>query len=122
MISRVREKLEELDYLIDEQEISFDRIDSSTFLIEGRIVFVDGSILEFIEYSSPENHDYRFQYMDDQKELFRRWDSSPHHEIENFPFHLHIDEETVESSPEKNLVEVLDDVELLILSDHTQPI
>jgi hypothetical protein len=32
MISKVREELEDLDYLIDEQRLSFDRIDVLQFL------------------------------------------------------------------------------------------
>lgn len=54
MISKVREELEDLDYLIDEQRLSFDRIDSSTVLMEGSIIFVDGSRLEFTESNSPD--------------------------------------------------------------------
>lgn len=37
MISKIREKLGDLDYLIDEEDLSFDRIDGSTVLLKGDI-------------------------------------------------------------------------------------
>lgn len=116
MISKVREELEDLDYLIDEQRLSFDRIDSSTVLMEGSIIFVDGSKLEFTEFNSPDNHDYRFHFMDETEDLIKRWDNAPHHDdVETFPEHVHT-EKGVEPSKEKNLVEVLNLVEDIVLN------
>lgn len=116
MISQVRETLEELDYIIDEQDLSFDRIDSSTVLLKGSIVFVDGSRLDFTEFNSPDNHDYRFQFMDENNDLIKRWDNPPHHDVETFPAHVHT-ENGVKPSEEKYLPEVLETVEETALSN-----
>lgn len=116
MISQVRETLEELDYVIDEQDLSFERIDSSTVLLKGSIVFVDGSRLEFTEFESPDNHDYRFQFMNQDNDLIRRWDNSPHHDVETFPDHVHTGD-GVKPSEEKYMPEILKLVEETVLSN-----
>lgn len=49
MISKIREKLDSLNYLIEEQDLTFEKIDENTFKLEGRIVFSNGYILDFME-------------------------------------------------------------------------
>jgi hypothetical protein len=116
MISEVRNKLDNIDYLVEDVDTNFERIDTATVLLQGRIVFVDGSVLEFKEFRSPDNHDYRFHFMGSEGELIRRWDNAPHHDVETFPYHVHT-EDGVEPSEEKDLLNVLSILENLVLED-----
>jgi Family of unknown function (DUF6516) len=47
--------------------------------IKGRIIFLDGSTLEFSEQLPVTRRKYRLQYMDAQQDILARWDSAPHH-------------------------------------------
>ncbi|MFB6159419.1 MAG: DUF6516 family protein [Candidatus Nanohalobium sp.] len=118
MISSIWRKLDSLGYIVEEQDISFERIDEETFRIDGKIVFANGYSLEFMEYSSPENHDYRFHLMDESDNLVKRWDNAPHHEeLENFPFHVHVSEDKIEPDKQRELVSVLDEIEKIIVEN-----
>jgi hypothetical protein len=65
---------------------------------EGKIVFYDGSILEFTESITPERFKYRYHYMKVNNELIFRYDNVPHHrEIATFPDHKHYLNAVVES-------------------------
>lgn len=113
----VVKKLEEIDYLVTEQQIDTESIDSETTILRGRIQFIDGSSLHFMEYRGSETHDYRFQWMDQNKSLIRRWDNAHHHQdLENFPFHVHTPEK-VRPSREMTLSKVLEKVQELILEE-----
>ncbi len=113
----VAEKLQEIAYLITDQEIDIESVDPQTTVLRGDIHFINGSILHFMEYTAPETHDYRFHYMDGDENLIRRWDSAPHHQgLENFPFHVHTPEGT-ESSREMTFDKILEKVEDLILEE-----
>jgi len=58
--------------------------------LKGRIVFLDGSTLDFSEQLPVERAKFRFHYMDAENNLIARWDSAPHHrELSTFPFHVH---------------------------------
>ena len=47
--------------------------------LKGRIVFLDGSTLDFSEQLPVERAKFRFHYMDAENNLIARWDSAPHH-------------------------------------------
>lgn len=116
MISEsVARKLEEMAHLIAEQQFDTEFVDLKTVILRGYLRFIDGSLLHFMEYTGPETHDYRFQYMDENKNLIRRWDNAPHYRnLKNFPFHVHTPED-VEPSSEITLSRVLEKVKGLIL-------
>ncbi len=106
--SQVRSKLEELSWIILEQTINFDLISKSMGVIEGTLIFLDNSILEFMELVGEEGTEYRFHFMDKDKNLIYRWDSAPHYKrVSSFPYHLHT-KRKVEESRQMNLIEVLD--------------
>jgi hypothetical protein len=66
--------------------------------VEGKIVFYDGSILEFTESITPERFKYRYHYMNSNSELIFRYDNVPHHhDIATFPDHKHYPNAIVES-------------------------
>ena len=118
MISKIREKLDSLNYLIEEQDLTFEKIDENTFKLEGRIVFSNGYILDFMEYSSSRNHDYRFHLMDELKNLVTRWDNAPHHEeLDNFPYHVHESDDVVEPDKERSIIKIFEEVESIIVQD-----
>jgi hypothetical protein len=111
----VLDRLESLSYLLSEQSLDFESVDSETSIIRGELVFVNGFRLDFREFESPDIHDYRFQLMDEDDDLVRRWDTARHHEeLENFPFHVHKPEE-VESSEELTSTEILEKTEEIVL-------
>ncbi|NKQ34470.1 MAG: hypothetical protein HF973_02520 [Chloroflexi bacterium] len=59
------------------------------------IQLVNHDLMEAAEYFVLENdqiqtEDYRFHWMDQNKQLRRRWDNAPHHpEVATFPHHIH---------------------------------
>ena len=108
--SKVQRKLEAIKWIIIEQSINFDFVSDEMSIVTGKLVFIDKSILDFMELVSREEAEYRFQYMDQTKGLICRWDSAPHHkEIPTFPYHIHT-KKGVKESIKVNLIEILDNV------------
>ena len=106
--SKVQGKLEDVKWIVTEQSVSFDFVSEEMGIIIGKLVFVDNTILDFMELVSEKESEYRFQYMDKNKNLICRWDSAPHHkEISTFPYHLHTKNESRESK-KMNFIEILD--------------
>ena len=108
--SKVQSKLEAIKWIIIEQSVNFDLVSDEMGIVTGKLVFLDHSILDFMELISETEPEYRFQYMNKDKGLICRWDSAPHHkEVKTFPYHLHT-KKGVEDSKTVNLIEILDDV------------
>ncbi|MFH1562814.1 MAG: DUF6516 family protein [Nitrospirota bacterium] len=114
-VKQLDQKIEKYQGLILSKSINIEYAEGEeSGTIEGKIVFIDGSMLDFTEWFSTYKFRYRFHYMDRGKSLIARWDSSPHHkEISTFPFHLHIPFGIEESKPLR-LIDVLDIVALKI--------
>jgi hypothetical protein len=82
--------------------------------IKGRLLFLDGSALEFSEQLPTDRRKYRFHYMDGQGNLVLRWDSAPHHrELSTHPFHQHT-LQGVQEHPAITMLEALDEIEAMI--------
>lgn len=106
--SKVQKKLDASRWIIIEQSVNFNFVSDEMGIITGKLVFIDNSILEFMELVSKKEAEYRFQFMDKNKDMLFRWDSAPHHkEIATFPYHVHISKGVKESN-KVNLVEILD--------------
>ena len=106
--SKVQKKLEAMRWLIIEQSINFDFISDEMGIITGKLVFIDNSIFEFMELVSEQEAEYRFHYMDKNKDLIVRWDSAPHYrEIKTFPYHMH-KKKGVKESKKVNFVEIIE--------------
>ena len=106
--SSVQRRLEALKWIIAEQSINFDFVSDEMGVITGKVVFIDKSILDFMELVSTKEAEYRFHYMDKDKNLIFRWDSAPHHkEVPTFPYHLHTKKE-VKESKKVNFIDILD--------------
>ena len=101
-------KLREMEGLVSSSSIHRE-IDTNLTLgfVKGRIIFIDGSILEFSEQLPTERQKFRLHYMDAQKRLIIRWDSAPHHkELSTFPHHKHTPQAVAPHKP-LTLLEVL---------------
>ncbi|MEK6983220.1 MAG: DUF6516 family protein [Nanoarchaeota archaeon] len=106
--SKVQRKLEAIKCIIMEQSVNFDFVSDEMGITTGKLVFVDNTILDFMELVSAKEAGYRFQHMDKNKELICRWDSAPHHkEVPTFPYHLHTKKE-VKESKKLNFIDILD--------------
>jgi hypothetical protein len=106
--NRVRNKLKEISPLIQADTSTFEMVSADMGMLRGRIAFIDGSMLDFRELLSTNEHDYRFHWMDASNKLIVRWDTAPHHKNpENFPYHRHLSK-GVSSSDEMDFIAVLD--------------
>ena len=100
--------------IISEKSIEFREFDIEEGFIKGTILFIDGSMLELMEYLIGEIRlKYRFHYMNEMGQLIFRYDNAPHHKVSTFPDHKHIAEGVIASSPQK-LPDVLNEIEMFI--------
>ena len=107
----IREKLDSSDW-IAEVTIVDERIFRGKGYFRARLTLNNGDFLEIAESfvegdRSLVTLDYRYQWMDGSKQLLRkRWDSVKHFpNLENFPHHVHILEESnVSPSPSPRLL------------------
>jgi hypothetical protein len=84
-------------------------------MLIGKLLFVDGSMLEFMEYLQEENRlKYRFHLMDKEGTMILRYDNAPHHkDVSSFPHHKHLPGNVAESV-DKGIMDVLDEIEILM--------
>ena len=100
--------------IIAEKAIEFREFDFDEGFLKGRILFIDGSVLEFLEYLKGDFRlKYRFHYMDDQGALVFRYDNAPHYDVSTFPDHKHTPNEVVAASP-RELLSVIDEIEKMM--------
>jgi len=101
--------------IIAERDIDYKKFSSDEGMIRGKLLFVNGYVLEFMEYVSKEERPkYRFHLMDKDGKMIFRYDNAPHHEVSTFPHHKHLPE-GVKESKEKRITEVLKEIEMLVL-------
>jgi hypothetical protein len=104
--------------IIAEKAIEFREFDIDEGLLKGKILFIDGSALEFLEYlKGTKPLKYRFQYMDDKGALVFRYDNAPHHQVSTFPHHKHTPTDTIASHP-PGLIDVIDEIEKTVSGSH----
>ena len=85
---------------------------------DGKIVFYNGSILEFTESILPDRFKYRYHYMDTEGNLIFRYDNVPHHgEIATFPAHKHYPDTVVESEL-VDLKQVIEEIISIIVDEN----
>jgi hypothetical protein len=121
--------MEITDYLVavqtklDESEIIAgvtivdERVMGHRGYFRARIILCNGDFLEVAEsFASQDSggiatRDYRYQWMDDSRQILRkRWDSVKHFpDLPNFPHHVHVGEESnVEAGVSRNIIEFID--------------
>jgi len=97
--------------IIAEKAIEFREFDIDEGFMKGKILFIDGSALEFLEYIKGKiTLKYRFHYIDEKGILVFRYDNAPHHEVSSFPDHKHISEGVIASSPQE-LLDIIEEIE-----------
>jgi hypothetical protein len=65
--------------IITDKSIDIREFSATEGMLRGRLLFVDGAILEFMEYLQEENRlKYRFHLMDKQGNIVFRYDNAPH--------------------------------------------
>ena len=102
--------------IIVDRSLDFKIFSHDEGMIRGKIVFLNGYVLEFMEYVciGKGRPKYRFHLMDKNGDLIFRYDNAPHCKVPTFPHHKHTPD-GVESSKEVGLLDVLDEIEKIIL-------
>jgi len=102
--------------IVSASNIQLDKRTNRSGLIRGDLFFGDGSRLYFRELVTADDLVirlmYSYHYQDTAAQLIFRYDDTPHHtEMDTFPHHKHIEQESnvVASSP-PTLVSVLDEI------------
>ena len=118
MISNYFKKVEQIiakTKIIADKEIDIKEIDSDEGMVRGTIVFINGYILEFMEYVEQQKRlKYRFHLMDKERKMIFRYDNAPHYRNQTFPHHKHTPK-GVKESKENGIIDVLKEIESLIL-------
>lgn len=93
--------IESFSEIIDSYEIRRYRQYGGAYEFVAIIRFTDNSELHIRDYLFLNgDRKYSFHWQDNQHQLIRRWDNSPHHkQIKTFPFHLHTPDSIEESRP-----------------------
>lgn len=101
--------------IIADKNIDLREFSATEGMLSGRLLFVDGSMLEFMEYLKEETRlKYRFHLINKEGDMVFRYDNAPHHrDISSFPHHKHLPGNVSESN-EKGIMAVLDEIETLI--------
>jgi hypothetical protein len=102
--------------IIADKSVDLREFSATEGMLRGRLLFVDGSMLEFMEYLKEENRlKYRFHLMDKEGNIVFRYDNTPHHkDVSSFPHHKHLPINVVESD-EIGIMDILDEIEMMIL-------
>ena len=84
--------------------------------IEGRITFLDGSTLHFVEFVDVRNginrYKYSYHYQHAEGQMIFRYDMAPHHnELVSFPHHKHLASGEISEAFAMELNTVLDEIE-----------
>ena len=103
-------------------DINFSFRSLKTAFLTGFVVFRNGWLLEFDEIIQQKNNNivrlkYRYHVMDKNKELVFRYDNVAHFpEIKTHPHHKHLPNKVIESNF-PNLLDVIEEVEIMIITN-----
>ncbi len=101
--------------IVTDKYVDLREFSATEGMLRGRLLFVDGSMLKFMEYLQEETRlKYRFHLMDKEGNMVFRYDNAPHHkDVSTFPRHKHLPNNVIESD-DKGIMDVLDEVEILM--------
>lgn len=91
-------------------------------VVEGRLRFWDGSLLQFVEVLFESGvilikTDYSYHYQDGDGNLIFRYDNAPHHpEINTYPHHKHLPDSIVPAAS-PHLGDVLREIDTFLYGD-----
>jgi hypothetical protein len=115
----VKIEIEKKSHIVHSYNLSENVYSEERGYIEGQIVFLDDSRLNFLEVidaGRSEKIKYRYHYMSDQNRLIFRYDNALHHpNISTFPHHKHLND-MVEESMEPDIAGVLSEIERIMLT------
>ena len=106
---------------VEIERLDFDELPSRQGIIEGRLKFHDGSLLDFDEVIILRNEQivklrYAYHYQNESAEVIFRYDNVPHYpNISTYPHHKHIGS-TVEPAQVPDLSEILREIEQFIFN------
>ena len=106
---------------VEVERLDFDELPGRQGIIEGRLRFHDGSLLDFDEVVLLRNKQivklrYAYHYQNQSGEVIFRYDNAPHYpNIITYPHHKHIGS-VVEPAQVPDLSEVLREIEQLIFN------
>jgi len=106
---------------VEIERLDFDELPGRQGIIEGRLKFHDGSLLEFDEVIIFRNEQivklrYAYHYQNESGEMIFHYDNTPHYpNIFTYPHHKHVGS-AVEPAQVPDLSEVLREIEQLIFN------
>lgn len=107
---RINRKIKQIGFLLVLDKIQFERVSHQAGIVRGRLMFINGDIVDFMEFISTREHDYRFAWMDKEGYIKARWDNAPHYpKLQNFPYHVHKNNK-VEPSEDKNILDIIEEI------------
>ena len=118
-LSQVQDLLATREEIVVEQFRSRENLTGRELLIQGRLRFWDGSLLEFSEALIEQGvvllkTDYSYHYQGSDGTLVFRYDNAPHHrQVATFPHHKHTTESISEATP-PHLVDVLREIDAIL--------
>jgi hypothetical protein len=100
-----------------ESNIEYKEFSEEEGMIRGRVLFINGYILELMEYIciGREKPKYRFHLKNKDDKMIFRYDNAPHHDISTFPHHKHVPGR-IKPSKEVGLIDVLKEIEAMLSS------
>lgn len=95
--------------IIESFQVRKERVTTTDGYVRIRGNLTNGDMIEFSEYcrfhKEVVTQEYTFHWQDPKGKLIKRWDNANHHpEVENFPHHVHINEES-NISPSKGYLQ-----------------
>lgn len=118
-LSQVQDLLATREEIVVEQFKSRENLAERELLIQGRLRFWDGSLLEFSEALIEQGvillkTDYSYHYQSSDGTLVFRYDNAPHHRhVATFPHHKHTADDVIDSRP-PHLIDVLREIDAIL--------
>jgi hypothetical protein len=106
---------------VEIERLDFDKLPGRQGIIEGRLKFHNGSLLEFDEVIILRNEQivmlrYAYHYQNESAEVIFRYDNAPHYpNILTYPYHKHVGS-AVEPAKILDLSDILREIEQLIFN------
>jgi hypothetical protein len=106
---------------VEIERLDFDELSGRQGIIEGRLKFHDGSLLDFDEVIIFRNEQiiklrYAYHYQNESGKVIFRYDNAPHYpNILTYPHHKHVGS-AVEPAQVLDLSEILREIEQLIFN------
>ncbi|MCF8359511.1 MAG: DUF6516 family protein [Prolixibacteraceae bacterium] len=116
--SQIRNEIEKYNHIIEDYSLTDKTYSDAKGYIDGKLVFINDSILEFSEVKNIETGSkikYRYHYQTHDNQLIFRYDNANHHrELKSFPHHKHLYKSIVPCY-EPDIKAILQEIEVIVL-------